>query len=86
VLQTILLVEGDEVVRDQRVHQLLRAGHIVLTAADAADAVATLRHFVGPIDAVIAGAEMPGVAAVRPGTPVLVVSGDDGLAAPISSA
>jgi hypothetical protein len=86
VLHTILLVEADEVVRNQRVHQLLREGHIVLTAADASDAIATLRHYVGAIDAVVAGAEMPRVSAVRPGTPVLVVSGDAGPAIQVSSA
>jgi two-component system cell cycle sensor histidine kinase/response regulator CckA len=81
---TILLVENNEVTRDVRMRALLPAGYIVLSASDVDDAIATLEHYVGAIDLVVADdVTRPGgrqllkrTEAIRPGTPVLFTSGE----------
>ncbi|HEY2326619.1 MAG TPA: GAF domain-containing protein [Gaiellaceae bacterium] len=81
---TVLLVEDESVVR-QLVAEILEAsGYSVLQAADGASAIEVLRRHVGTLDLLLTDVVMPGmsgrdvaraVTAMRPGTPVLFMSG-----------
>jgi PAS domain S-box-containing protein len=82
--ETILLVEDELVVR-KLVAEILEAnGYSVLQAADGPSALELLRRHTGPVDLLVTDVVMPGmsgpdvagaVAAMRPGTHVLYISG-----------
>jgi PAS domain S-box-containing protein len=81
---TVLLVEDEEIVR-RSLHQALSdAGFRVLQAGGAREALAASEHYPGSIDMVVTDVVMPGMsgrelaerlAEVRPGVPVLFISG-----------
>ncbi|HET8584579.1 MAG TPA: response regulator, partial [Casimicrobiaceae bacterium] len=81
---TVLLVEDETVVR-QLVAEILESnGYTVLQAADGASAIEVLRRHVGGLDLLLTDVVMPGmsgrdvaraVTTMRPGTPVLYMSG-----------
>ena len=81
---TVLLVEDETVVR-QLVAEILESnGYAVLQAADGASAIEVLRRHVGGLDLLLTDVVMPGmsgrdvaraVTTMRPGTPVLYMSG-----------
>jgi signal transduction histidine kinase/ActR/RegA family two-component response regulator len=82
--ETILLVEDEAVVR-QLVAEILESnGYGVLQAGDGPSALELLRRHTGPVDLLVTDVVMPGmsgpevanaVAAMRPGTRVLYISG-----------
>jgi PAS domain S-box-containing protein len=82
--ETVLLVEDEPVVR-QLVAEILESnGYTVLQAADGASAIEVLRRHVGGIGLLLTDVVMPGmsgrdvaraVTAMRPGTPILYMSG-----------
>jgi PAS domain S-box-containing protein len=82
--ETILLVEDELVVR-RLVAEILEAnGYTVLQAADGPSVLELLRRHTGPVDLLVTDVVMPGmsgpdvagaVAAMRPGTQVLYISG-----------
>ena len=82
--ETILLVEDETVVR-QLVAEILESnGYAVLQAADGPSALELLRRHSDPVELLITDVVMPGmsgpevagaVAAMRPGTQVLYISG-----------
>ncbi|HEX5450315.1 MAG TPA: GAF domain-containing protein [Gaiellaceae bacterium] len=81
---TVLLVEDENVVR-QLVAEILESnGYAVLQAADGASAIEVLRRHVGGLELLLTDVVMPGmsgrdvaraVTTMRPGTPVLYMSG-----------
>jgi PAS domain S-box-containing protein len=82
--ETILLVEDELVVRRLVAEILESNGYSVLQAGDGPSALELLRRHTGPLDLLVTDVVMPGmsgpdvagaVAAMRPGTPVLYVSG-----------
>jgi CheY-like chemotaxis protein len=79
---TLLVVEDDASVRQGMVRMLERSGYRALAAADGEAALAVLEQ--GTVDLVLLDAVLPGLSALdtyrgvlslRPGTPVLLVSG-----------
>jgi len=81
---TILVVEDEEQVRLLAAEMLEMSGYQVLLAAHGAAALQLLEHHDGPIDLVVTDVVMPQIGGrqlaqqlerVRPGTPVLFVSG-----------
>jgi PAS domain S-box-containing protein len=81
---TVLVVEDEVAVRRVVRRILAPHGHTVLEAADGRDALAVLAAYDGPIDLVLTDVVMPGlsgralatqIAAERPGTAVLFMSG-----------
>jgi two-component system cell cycle sensor histidine kinase/response regulator CckA len=81
---TIVVTEDDGAVRAFTSSCLRRAGHKVLEAADAAEALAIFRTHQAPIELLITDVVMPGlgglelaerIRSLRPGTKVLFVSG-----------
>ena len=81
---TILLAEDDDAVRAIARTTLERAGYVVLAANDGASALAIARAHEGPIDLLLTDVIMPVVngrelaqamTSLRPGIPVLFVSG-----------
>ena len=82
--ETILLVEDEEAVRTLSDRVLSKLGYSVLPAQSGADALRVAERHRGPIDLVLTDVVMPGLsgrdlvrqlAAVRPGTKVLYISG-----------
>jgi signal transduction histidine kinase/DNA-binding LacI/PurR family transcriptional regulator/ActR/RegA family two-component response regulator len=82
--ETLLLVEDDGKVRTTARRFLTDFGYDVLEAVDGHDALRVAQLHPGPLDLVITDVVMPGIggpelakrlAAVRPGTPVLYISG-----------
>jgi len=82
--ETILLVEDELVVRRLVAEILESSGYSVLQAADGPSALELLRRHTGPVDLLVTDVVMPGmsgpevagaVAAMRPGTHVLYISG-----------
>jgi two-component system, cell cycle sensor histidine kinase and response regulator CckA len=82
--ETILLVEDEESVRTLSHRALSRLGYQVLAAPGGADALRVAERHGGPIHLVLTDVVMPGIggrelvrqlAAVRPGTKVLYISG-----------
>ena len=82
--ETILVVEDDEPVRHFLVRVLREHGYAVLESGDPAEAIGLAERHEGKIDLLITDVVMPemkgpelaeSLAAVRPGTPVLYVSG-----------
>jgi PAS domain S-box-containing protein len=82
--ETILLVEDELVVRRLLAEILEASGYTVLQAADGPSALELLRRHTGPLDLLVTDVVMPGmsgpdvagaVAAMRPGTQVLYISG-----------
>ena len=80
----LLLVEDDPTVRTIALRSLTSAGYQVLAAGDGAQALALVRRLDGPLDLVITDVIMPGpragevarqLQALRPGVPVLYMSG-----------
>ena len=81
---TILVCEDEELVRVVAAKVLAASGYEVLAACGAEEAMTLARTHGGPIDLLVTDVVMPGVggralferfAALRPGTPVLYVSG-----------
>jgi two-component system, cell cycle sensor histidine kinase and response regulator CckA len=82
--ETILLVEDELVVRRLVAEILESNGYTVLQAGDGPSALELLRRHTGPLDLLVTDVVMPGmsgpdvagaVAAMRPGTQVLYISG-----------
>ena len=82
--ETILLVEDELVVRRLVAEILESTGYSVLQAGDGPSALELLRRHTGPLDLLVTDVVMPGmsgpdvagaVAAMRPGTRVLYISG-----------
>ena len=82
---TVLVVEGEALIRDFLHIVLNRMGHVVLEARDGAEGLTVSRKFNGHIDLVIADVQMPKIdgltmvrllQAKRPGMKVLRISGD----------
>jgi PAS domain S-box-containing protein len=82
--ETVLLVEDEDALRQVAARILGRAGYQVLTANGGAQAIHTAKTHPGPIDLLLTDVIMPKmtgndvaahVTAVRPGTPVLYMSG-----------
>jgi CheY-like chemotaxis protein len=82
--ETILLVEDELVVRRLVAELLESNGYTVLQAGDGPSALELLRRHTGPLDLLVTDVVMPGmsgpdvagaVAAMRPGTEVLYISG-----------
>ena len=82
--ETILLVEDELVVRRLVAEILESNGYSVLQAGDGPSALELLRRHTGPLDLLVTDVVMPGmsgpevagaVAAMRPGTQVLYISG-----------
>jgi len=83
-IETVLVVEDEDAVRDQAVLVLSSYGYSVLDAADAQAAIETSRNYPGPIDLLLTDVIMPGLngreladqlQAERPETRVLYISG-----------
>lgn len=81
---TVLLVEDENVVRQLVAEILENNGYAVLQAGDGASAIEVLRRHVGELDLLLTDVVMPGmsgrdvaraVTTMRPGTPVLYMSG-----------
>jgi signal transduction histidine kinase/CheY-like chemotaxis protein len=81
---TVLLAEDDDLVREVLVGMLEDGGYTVLQAADGAEGLRICEEHDGPIDVLLTDVLMPrvggpelaaGVARLRPGTPVVYVSG-----------
>jgi len=81
---TILMVEDEELLRSLVRRILERAGFTVLAAADGEEALAMAAAHTGPLDLLLTDVVLPGVngkivaerlTALRPGTPVLFMSG-----------
>jgi PAS domain S-box-containing protein len=81
---TVLVVEDENVVRQLVAEILETNGYVVLQAADGASAIEVLRRHVGGLDLLLTDVVMPGmsgrdvaraVTTMRPGTPVLFMSG-----------
>ena len=82
---TVLLAEDDDAVRAIAQTTLERAGYRVLAAHDGASALALAESYAGPIHLLLTDVIMPGLngrelakrlTLLRPGLPVLFVSGD----------
>jgi PAS domain S-box-containing protein len=82
--ETVLLVEDETVVRQLVAEILETSGYTVLQAADGASAIEVLRRHSGNVALLLTDVVMPGmsgrevaraVTAMRPGTPVLYMSG-----------
>jgi len=82
--ETILLVEDELVVRRLVAELLESNGYTVLQAGDGPSALELLRRHTGPLDLLVTDVVMPGmsgpdvagaIAAMRPGTQVLYISG-----------
>ena len=82
--ETILLVEDEEIIREPARRTLVRHGYVVLSASGADEALHVLADHDGPIDLLLTDIVMPGrsgkelaadFAVLRPGTPVLFMSG-----------
>ncbi|HEY3961340.1 MAG TPA: response regulator, partial [Gaiellaceae bacterium] len=82
--ETVLLVEDETVVRQLVAEILETSGYTVLQAADGASAIEVLRRHSGKVALLLTDVVMPGmsgrevaraVTAMRPGTPVLYMSG-----------
>jgi PAS domain S-box-containing protein len=85
--ETILLVEDEQTVREVAREALFDYGYNLLEARDGSDALRVSNSFSGPIDLVVTDVVMPGVggrdlarrlAASRPGTRILFISGYSG--------
>jgi len=83
-VETILLVEDEQIVRRLVAEILESNGYRVLQAVDGPSALELLRRHTGPVDLLVSDVVMPGmsgpevanaVAAMRPGTQVLFISG-----------
>ncbi|MEZ4268408.1 MAG: response regulator, partial [Myxococcota bacterium] len=81
---TILLAEDDDLVREVLIGMLEDGGYEVLQAADGVEGLRICEEHDGPIDILLTDVLMPrvggpelaaGVARMRPGTPVVYVSG-----------
>jgi two-component system cell cycle sensor histidine kinase/response regulator CckA len=84
VRRSILIAEDDADVREVLAKLLESCGHVVISAEDGLDALAYCRDLELPIDLLITDVVMPNMGggelarklhAIRPGTPVLYVSG-----------
>jgi two-component system cell cycle sensor histidine kinase/response regulator CckA len=82
--ETILVIEDQDEVRGLAVAALSRYGYKVHGAAEAREAVAFCRNYRGPLHLVVTDVVMPGlsgrelaneIALIRPGLPVLFMSG-----------
>jgi two-component system cell cycle sensor histidine kinase/response regulator CckA len=82
--ETVLVVEDESLLRRLACRALKSAGYDVLAAGDAEEAILLLRNHPGPIDLLVTDVVMPGVdgaqlgraaATLRPGVPVLYMSG-----------
>jgi len=91
---TILVVEGEALIRDFLCIVLKHMGHLVLEARDGAEGLTVSRNFNGRIDLVIADVRIPKVdgptmvrllQAKRPGMKVLLISGDSAESLPNDS-
>jgi DNA-binding response OmpR family regulator len=82
---TLLVVEDDEALRFALAALLVREGYLVLTAATARDALATLRWRLEPVEVVILDVRLPDVGGAElcarlrelyPHLPVIVCTGE----------
>jgi two-component system cell cycle sensor histidine kinase/response regulator CckA len=82
--ETVLVVEDEPLLRRLACRALKSAGYEVLAAGDGEEAMVLLRNHPGPVDLVVTDVVMPGVdgpalgraaATLRPGVPVLYMSG-----------
>jgi PAS domain S-box-containing protein len=82
--ETILIVEDEDAIREVTRRILVRAGYYVLTCASGVEAIAMVEGYPGQIDLLVTDVIMPQmlgrevatrVQALRPGTPVLFMSG-----------
>jgi PAS domain S-box-containing protein len=85
--ETVLLVEDDAALRSVTAEMLQECGYVVLDCADGAAAERAVATYVGPIHLLLTDVVMPGqsgpeiaerVLGLRPGIPVLFVSGYSG--------
>jgi PAS domain S-box-containing protein len=82
--ETVLIVEDEDAIREVTRRILVRAGYYVLTCASGVEAIGMVEGYPGQIDLLVTDVIMPQmlgrevatrVQALRPGTPVLFMSG-----------
>jgi two-component system, cell cycle sensor histidine kinase and response regulator CckA len=82
--ETILIVEDEDAIREVTRRILVRSGYYVLTCASGVEAISMVEGYPGQIDLLVTDVIMPQmlgrevatrVQALRPGTPVLFMSG-----------